>query len=107
MAPTSHSTTGFEGVRDAPKLRVFFEPPDVRRDENATVIFLVRWVPFEDDSQLDSSCEENRTLWTPNETDRAKFDAFKTYFEGGRLPDLDHCGFSCIKDIHPALDDRD
>ncbi|KAG5640064.1 hypothetical protein DXG03_001371, partial [Asterophora parasitica] len=96
---------------NSPKLRVLYDPGDVHCSQNAKgVIFLVRWVPFEDDSQLDPSCEEHRALWTAKETDRVQFDDFRSYFElqtGGKLPAPDRFGFSCVKDIHPALDDRD
>ncbi|KAG5644808.1 hypothetical protein DXG03_007630 [Asterophora parasitica] len=70
------------------------------------VIFLVRGVVFEDDSQLDP---KRKALWTPNDMDKAKSKEFKSFVEsvGAKAPDEARLGFASIKDIHPAFEYRD
>ncbi|KAG5641157.1 hypothetical protein DXG03_005873 [Asterophora parasitica] len=86
-----------------PKLR------NIEKEIVREVIFLVRGVVFEDDSQLDPTCDKHKALWTPNDTDKAHLEDFKSFVAsvGAELPADARVGFACIKDIHPAFDDRD
>ncbi|KAG5641230.1 hypothetical protein DXG03_005687 [Asterophora parasitica] len=85
-----------------PKLR------NIEKETPREVVFLVRGVPFEDDSQLDPTCDKHKHLWTPNDTDKAKFEVFKSFVEsvGAKAPDAARLGFASIEDIHPAFDNR-
>ncbi|KAG5643737.1 hypothetical protein DXG03_009728 [Asterophora parasitica] len=95
----------------APKLKVMYkveqddDKPELIEDVKA-LIFLTRWAPYEDDTQLQPDSEKHRALWTPNEGDYAKLSQLKDYFEstGGERPDYDRFGFACRKDFHPTID---
>lgn len=76
------------------------------------LFFPVRWVPYEDDTQLERN-EENKDLWTPNDSDKvrlaqfARFVASRLGCHDFKLPDLAQLGFECMKDIHPAFEWKD
>ncbi|KAG5644814.1 hypothetical protein DXG03_007636 [Asterophora parasitica] len=90
-----------------PRLRMIYE--DIEKRTVQEVIFLVRGVVFEDDSQLDPACDKHRALWMPNDTGWAEFDAFEIFVEsvGAKVPDAARAGFASIKGIHPAFEYRD
>ncbi|KAG5639981.1 hypothetical protein DXG03_002022, partial [Asterophora parasitica] len=69
-----------------PKLKVMYKTEQNNHkapliEDVKALIFLIRWVPYEDDTQLRPDCEKYRDLWTPNESDYDKFDKFKKHIE--------------------------
>ncbi|KAF9458307.1 hypothetical protein BDZ94DRAFT_1270976 [Collybia nuda] len=71
------------------------------------LLFPVRWVEYEDDSQLLRD-EEHKLLWRPTDDDRAQFDQFLGYIKSlcdgiSPLDDIVKYGFTTVKDRRPMF----